>query len=297
TASDDLTGNLVEGDECLRRALHRGIFPEPDGLIAEQNRADRYPQIAQTVASSLPGSSAGGEQPKFLTSIMDSAGERHPVLVKFSPAMNQATGQRWADLLLCEYHAHLTLADAGWTSPGARILDAEGRRFLEVPRFDRTPQAGRRGLVSLDAIHPESIGYDNGGWPKAAAEMVQEGLLESTGLETIRRLHAFGELIGNADMHAGNLSFWLDDNLPLRVAPAYDMLPMLWAPGPQGEIMARRFSPAPPLPASITAWREAASLASSFWDRVTADPRLSGNFQEIAKSAAATLTQLRSHVG
>ena len=47
---------------------------------------------------------AGGEQPKFLTTLRDETGGFHPVLVKFSAPMDQPTGQRWADLLLCEFH-------------------------------------------------------------------------------------------------------------------------------------------------------------------------------------------------
>ena len=40
-------------------------------------------------------------------------------------------------------------------------------------------------------------------------------------------------------MHHGNFAFWMDDALPFRPAPSYDMLPMLWSPGPQGEIIER----------------------------------------------------------
>ena len=124
-----------------------------------------------------------------------------------------------------------------------------------------------------------------------------KGLIDAEAVATVRRMHAFGELIGNTDMHAGNLSFWLDDALPFRVAPTYDMLPMLWAPGLQGEIVPRNFAPAPPLPAALDAWREAAVWAAAFWDRVAAEPRLSEEFQGFARAAASTLGRLRAHVG
>jgi len=43
-------------------------------------------------------------------------------------------------------------------------------------------------------------------------------------LRSIRLRQVFGGLIGNTDMHFGNLAFWFDDALPFRLAPAYDML-------------------------------------------------------------------------
>ena len=86
-------------------------------------------------------------------------------------------------------------------------MDAAGRRFLEVPRFDRTAVGGRRGVVSLEALHNSAIGSGQSHWPAEVQEVIDEGLADGTALTTVRRLHAFGELIGNSDMHHGNLSF------------------------------------------------------------------------------------------
>lgn len=123
------------------------------------------------------------------------------------------------------------------------------------------------------------------------------GLIDADSRAIIRRLSAFGELIGNTDMHFGNLAFFLNDTLPLRVTPAYDMLPMLWSPGSQGELIERRFAPAPPVPAMTDAWREAAGWAEDFWARVAGDERLSDVFARIATDAVETLRRLRRHVG
>jgi serine/threonine protein kinase HipA of HipAB toxin-antitoxin module len=251
--------------------------------------------MARLAASALPGTSAGGEQPKFLTTVRDGHGNFHPVLVKFSPPMDQAAGQRWADLLLCEFHAHEVLAEIGLATSGARVIDAAGRRFLEVPRFDRVGAGGRRGVVSLESLHAAAVGgRGRRNWPTAALELQQEGLVDAEAVATVRRLHAFGELIGNTDMHFGNLSFWLEDTLPFHVAPAYDMLPMLWAPGLQGEIVNRTFSPAPPLPAAQAQWREAMEWAAVFWERVAANARLSADFLNFATEARATLRRLNA---
>jgi serine/threonine protein kinase HipA of HipAB toxin-antitoxin module len=137
-------------------------------------------------------------------------------------------------LLLCEFHAHEVLAENGLATAGAHILDAAGRRFLEVPRFDRVGAGGRRGAVSLESLHAAAVaGVARRDWPTAALELFHEGLVDAEAVSAVRRLHAFGELIGNTDMHFGNLTFWLGDTLPFQVAPAYDMLPMLWAPSGQ----------------------------------------------------------------
>ena len=296
-AGEDLPGNLVVGDDCLRRALARSADLPGRIVILEADRESFYPEQAMEIARSLPGSSAGGEQPKFLTTLRDEAGGFQPVLVKFSAPLDQATGRRWADLLLCEFHAHQILAEVGSANPGARLLDADGRRFLEIPRFDRIGPGGRCGVVSLEALASSLIGSLSRNWLDATAEFHRRGLIDSGSFATIQRLHAFGELIGNSDMHFGNLAFFLNDTLPFRVTPAYDMLPMLWAPGSQGELIERPFAPAPPLPAMTEPWREAAGWAEDFWDRVATDSRLSQEFTRIASEAGMVVRNLRRHVG
>jgi len=296
-AGEDSPGNLVVGDDCLRRAMGRAVDLSEGNSVSEADRESFYPEQAVEIAQSLPGSSAGGEQPKFLTSLRLESGEFQAVMVKFSAPMDQPTGQRWADLLLCEFHAHQVLAGMEMSNPGARLLDAGGRRFLEIPRFDRIGAGGRRGVVSLEALATSVLGNLSRDWIEAVSELHRRCLIDEDSLATVRRLHAFGELIGNTDMHFGNLAFFLDDTLPLRVTPSYDMLPMLWAPGNQGELIERRFSPAPPLPAMADSWREAAGWAEEFWSRVIADPRLSPEFRQIALGAGTAVGQRRRHVG
>ncbi|MEO5917072.1 MAG: type II toxin-antitoxin system HipA family toxin YjjJ [Luteolibacter sp.] len=296
-AGEDLPGNQVVGNDCLRRALARSADLPGGNVISETERETFYPAQAVEIAQSLPGSSAGGEQPKFLVTLRNDSGGFQPVLVKFSAPMDQPTGQRWADLLLCEFHAHQILAEAGLANPGAQLLDAGGRRFLEIPRFDRIGPGGRRGVVSLEALASSLIGSLSRDWIEATSEFHRRGLVDSGNLAAIRRLHAFGELIGNTDMHFGNLAFFLEESLPFQVTPAYDMLPMLWSPGSQGEIIERNFAPAPPLPAMTEPWREAAGWAENFWDRLAGDSRLSREFARISQDAVATIRQLRRHVG
>ncbi|MFT4177812.1 MAG: type II toxin-antitoxin system HipA family toxin YjjJ [Luteolibacter sp.] len=293
SSGEDLPGNLVVGDDCLRRALTRSVTPS---TVPEEERATHYLTQATQITLLPISSSAGGEQPKFLTTL-ENHGEFSPVIVKFTAPTGQPTARRWADLLVCELHAHEVLAGSGLATAGTRLLDAGDRRFLEIPRFDRQGAGGRLGVVSLEALYASAIGGHARDWIHATRELYQEGLLDESALATVRRLQAFGELIGNSDMHFGNLAFRLEDTLHFQVTPSYDMLPMLWAPGPQGELVERPFSPAPPLPAEREPWRIAAVWAEDFWNRVTSDERISPDFSRIAHTALATVRQLRRHVG
>lgn len=295
-AGEDLPGNLVVGDDCLRRALASAADLTGGTSIEESSREHVYPAIASQVADSLPGSSAGGEQPKFLATLRD-GDARQPVLVKFSAPMDQAVGRRWADLLLCEFHAHRALADAGWSLPGARLLDAGGRRFLELPRFDRSGAGGRSGVVSLGALTTALDGTLTRNWLDSTPVLEAIGLMDASAHDQIRSLRCFGELIGNTDMHAGNLAFFLSDAMPLRVTPAYDMLPMLWAPGPQGEIIERAYAPAPPIPSMTQAWCRAAEVARRFWESLIGDPRLSPSLAEGVQQAHVVFLRLCGRVG
>lgn len=96
------------------------------------------------------------------------------------------------------------------------------------------------------------------------------------------RLFAFGRLIGNSDMHAGNIAFFHNGELPLSLAPIYDMLPMALAPRASGEM--RNELPNFMLPAlpTVAIWREMMPLAREFWRRVAEDERCSAEFSAIA---------------
>jgi hypothetical protein len=259
-------------------------------VVHEGERSVRYPFLAEEAIRTLPGSSAGGEKPKFLTRVADSGGTVREVLVKYSPPLDQTAGRRWADLLACEAIALGILADCGLAQPGARCFDFAGRRYLEVPRFDRTPEQGRRGVVSLSALCPETDSYGLGlAWPRSAADLRHRGFIDEETRGDIARLHAFGEWIGNTDRHGGNLSFWLDDSLPFRLAPAYDVLPMSWAPGAQGEIHDRCHRPAPPMPGDEGASEEMRIWAIGFWDRVKDAEEISPGFRNVASAFSKEL--------
>lgn len=93
-------------------------------------------------------------------------------------------------------------------------------------------------------------------------------------------------------MHEGNLSF-----LPgLRVAPAYDMLPMLYAPIRGVELPQRSFEPSLALPAERERWHVAATAAEFFWDQASRDSRISKQFRATCADNARHVTALRERV-
>jgi hypothetical protein len=62
------------------------------------------------------------------------------------------------------------------------------------------------------------------------------GVVSPEAADATELLWAFGVLIGNTDMHAGNLSFVSDTGSPYHLAPAYDMTPMAFAPNSGGKL-------------------------------------------------------------
>lgn len=286
---DDLPGNLVVGEPAFAR-FH--TLPQRASRAAS---ADDYPALADAaMQGTLGGSSAGGEQPKFCTIVGAGAGAgpdvvaRH-VLVKFSPASDAPTDQRTRDLLVCEHLALQTLADAGVSAAKTQIFSAAGRVFLEAERFDRTPVGpgnersllGRIGMVSLMVYDAEYVGaMDN--WAATANRMADRGLLRPQDARTLRLLEAYGVLIANTDRHYGNISLLLQDD-DWVLAPAYDMLPMLYAPV-GGELVQRNFKERPlqPTAATLPEWPQALALATRFWAAASADARISRGFRDIA---------------
>jgi hypothetical protein len=293
----DLPGDLVVGDRAFEQAL-RSTETVQNTAIAEADRSLSYPERASAAQrGALVGSSAGGEQPKFLTTIRRGRGNLQAVLVKFSAADPSPVSQRWADLLWCEHLAAETMRVRQIACAPTEILDFAGRRFLEVERFDRIEAMGRRGLISLGAIEDAFLEGDSPDWTSAAAQLEEAGLIVSQEGRTLRWTWCFGDLIANSDMHRANTGFWFDDDQPHRITPSYDMLPMLYAPDTQGELVERNFAPRPPLAGVAGVWGNAAGAALEFWDRAAAEAQLSDGFREIAGRNRVIVRRLLDRFG
>jgi hypothetical protein len=113
-------------------------------------------------------------------------------------------------------------------------------------------------------------------------------MLSAEHAERIRILDAFGALIANTDRHFGNVMLFDHYGGPFELAPAYDMLPMLFAPQ-DGQIVPRQFSPPAPTSAWLSVWSRAHALAQNYWNRLTNETRLSAEFRALSSQCLAAL--------
>jgi hypothetical protein len=274
---EDCIGNLILGEASLARYLERATLP---ALLAAR---DQYPALAvATLHGEMPGWSAGGEQPKFTCVGCAEDGEIAHMLVKFSPPLTEgAAARRWGDLLICEHLALETLRAADLPAARSALVEIGGRIMLEVKRFDRTPR-GRIGIVSAAAIEAQFVG-GAGTWTQLGATLAAQGRLAPADAVRLATMELFGAMIGNSDMHLGNVSFFTDQRFAL--APTYDMLPMRLAPAGRGEVL--RDWPMPAMPGfthdNCDRWLAAAGCAENFWRSVTADRRLGGRLEAAAE--------------
>ena len=271
----DAVGNLLLGD-IARDTFLNAPAPEP---ISMATKGEAYARLAgESSNGDRPGSSAGGEQAKFSAFVETPNGSRH-VLVKFTiPDQNSLT-ERWRDLLLAEHHALETLSEAGVQAAPSRIIDHAGQRFLEVERFDRIGDIGRRGVFSLTAIEAEFVGEASAPWSVITARLARDAHITQESAHGAALLNAFGLLIGNTDMHNGNLTLISDEGRPYRLAPAYDMLPMGYAPKSSGGL-SNSLQPVSLHPSINNAvWIRAHRLAANFLARVQGDAHFSAGFQ------------------
>jgi hypothetical protein len=248
---EDLPGNLMVGEH-------------PIGL-PETVPESEWPELAmESVKGRPPGSSAGGERPKFSTGLE---------LVKFARRDDQQS--RWADLLVAEAIAGETLDQSGIPSADSRIVEVDDFVFLAVRRFDRTTSGGRVGVHSLAAIDGALYGEGSGSWADMAERLYRDGLLSHADQESIRQVWEFGRAIGNTDMHFGNLGFHPSRDGGFALAPVYDMLPMKYAPNAAG-------IPGYEQGTTPVGGTRARSMAKDFWKKLSLDPRVSESFRSLA---------------
>ena len=150
-------------------------------------------------------------------------------------------------------------------------------------------------MISLGAIDDEYFGVrDN--WTHAAERLVsfRPLSLSQEDARRIRFLDVFGQLIGNSDRHFGNLSFFVDGNR-LRLAPVYDMLPMILAPTSAG-LVERRFLPAPPSSHNLDVWPDAAAKAQIYYKQVIENLTLSASIRASLRSNLETPTAMSERI-
>ena len=264
---DDLPGNFKFGEQALSRVRRKPVVA---------TEAD-YPALADSVMSgAIPGSSAGGEQPKFTAFCGNRSAH---VIVKFSPLSNSDVARRWRDILITEYHATEALHSVELPAAETRLIEMDGRLFLESQRFDRTGEVGRMPMLSLQSIDAEFAGVGSD-WPRVLDALYKNELVSWQHVWDAECLWWFGRLINNSDMHLGNLSFSIDGGV-FRLLPVYDMCSMGFAPKSGGEVLPYRFA----LPEYKGVHLDADSIAliqrvaHDFWERVAGDTRISDEFK------------------
>lgn len=253
----NLSGNLVYGEAALQREVDfRKAKPTP---VAD--KLGHYVAMANQLKDAVHGSSAGGDQPKFLGLAQDTG----HVIVKFAKQ-----GSRMAELLPLEHAALRALAAVDVPAAPTQVLRASGYVFLEVQRFDRAGRHGRIGMLSCGSIDDEFFGARDS-WSEFAARCEQARYLGATDARNIDVMAAFSELIGNGDRHFENISMLLgEDGEYAGLAPAYDILPMRYASIGGG--VDPELAPIGPKLGTIGAkpevWARAARAATAFWTAV-----------------------------
>lgn len=264
------------------------LGPEQGGDTLPLDSDAQLDAAAEDVARTMPaGSSAGGEQAKCLGRL--ATGEA--VLVKFSPPHGTPFGTRWSDLLRAEHLALRVLSEHGVAVAGSQWRRTARRSYLLSHRFDRVGAAGRRHAVALAAWHDAFVGGARRHWEATCQALVQQRRVPpDTAVQAGALLH-YGRLIGNSDMHFGNLSLWVErEDLAAgrgRLAPVYDMLPMRWRPDPATGSL--DLSPFTPDPADLRSG--ARPVAEAFWQAVARDEFLTPGFRRLA---AQMLPRLRA---
>jgi len=274
----DNIGNLIVGNAAYDHWVNN-----QNDKITRMDDLHLYADKAMT--GWLGGSSAGGEQPKFACCIDHI--DNH-CIVKFSSPLtkNNANATRWADLLIAEHVALHTLQTHKLPAAETKIAqnrhnDTE-RLYLISRRFDRTGKHGRHGIISLKMIDAEFVGGRDQRWPIICQQLTGLGMVKPNELESIKVLYCYGKLIGNTDMHSGNLSFFHDAYKKFELCPTYDMLPMYYSPNSNGFM--HHGVPQISIDADIgkEAWEKALQLATEFWGEIQNQEMISPDFKSIA---------------
>ncbi len=291
-AGENALGAFIIGDQAIK-SFYAACIDESGKQ--DTDLAVEFPKRAESALEFGEGSSsAGGEQQKFAITVVK-GGQPSAVIVKFTPPFSTGSepAQRWRDLLRAEQLAGKLLQSLAVDTVSSTYQEYGGRAFLTVDRFDRIGDHGRRSVVSLRALDAAFFGFGNRPWNELASDLLQDGWIDTEGATAMRRIHWFGQFIGNSDMHYGNLSFFLSDEKPLRLCPVYDMLPMLFRPTAQGELPPQTLNPQYPTPREFSDASAALSAALNYWQTIAKNNDFSDPFRTIAQESMKALSAIK----
>jgi hypothetical protein len=282
----DHAGAILIGDDSLaawQRSLSQTPYSDDEATLATV-----YDQLAhEAMSGRVACSCADGKQPKFSTRVVDTKGNIREVLVKFSPPRGTPFGERWNDLLHAEAIATDVLRDHGLAVPNTRIIRSEKRTYFESARIDRIGATGRRHLLPLYAAHAACNPGAQQHWANSVAQLAAQKRIAYGAVATTQTLYAFGQLIGNTDMHFGNLGVIVESPQEIAktrftLAPCYDMLPMRFAPSAHSDLEYTAFTPELSAALPETIKKLAHAMASEFWKRVEDCESVSEAWREFA---------------
>ncbi|MDX2480351.1 MAG: HipA domain-containing protein [Desulfuromusa sp.] len=283
---EDFVGNLILGKESVERYLMQARSGNVQAVPLDQ-RQTLFQELAEkAIAGDSPGSSAGGEQPKF-TALLETPDGYQRAIVKFASRTTDE-GHRWSDLLVCEHLANEVLLEAGFSVAQTEIIQTDDWTFLQSARFDRVGLWGRLPLYSLMTIASEFVGYCET-WVDAAEHLHEEQLISQGDVDSLRWLSSFGTLIGNTDMHLGNISL-IPGETGFGLAPVYDMNPMYYQPK-AGGLLPQESLQAGPLSIKVTN-DSIAPVATRFWAAAQSDTRITDQFRSICQQNIGAMKEL-----
>lgn len=166
-------------------------------------------------AALVRGTSIGGARPKALIDV-----DGVPNIAKFSstsdpyPVVN-------AEALALEFARRV-----GINTTQSFLTTSLGRDVLVIQRFDRTPESGRRLIISgLTMLGLDEMEGRYATYPDLLDVLRRDGHDPAVGRRLFERI-VFNIAIGNNDDHARNhAAFW--DGHALELTPAYDLCPQI----------------------------------------------------------------------
>jgi serine/threonine-protein kinase HipA len=137
--------------------------------------------------------------------------------------------------VLAEHYALRLASLCGVAVARSRLLRVDSRLVLFVERFDRLVDSSGRVVREHHETLAQALGvsperkYEHRGGPGflQIEELLRcESSAVVKDLQAFARLILFNTIIGNADAHAGNFGLLLYSNGAVRLASAYDLVPV-----------------------------------------------------------------------
>lgn len=189
-----------------------------------------------------------------------------------------------------------TWSSAGGEQPKFCTWSNRGHVLVKFSVAEDNPIAARwRDLLLAEHLALQTLAA--AGVSTAASRVVDVGAQRFLELDRFDRVGALGTLIGNTDMHAGNLSFVSDQGRPYALSPAYDMLPMAFSPTAGGVVIDTVLSAHLHPAVDGATWRAAHALAQTNLAWLQREPRFSAAFQPCMEALHAHLADAAQKIG